>query len=71
MTSKSYQLTVEDLKAWAINLLKFTAPMLAVFFFQLANGVPAEDAFWVAVVALWGALANLFSKWSTETVYKK
>ena len=70
MTSKSYQLTVEDLKAWAANLLKFTAPMLAVFFYQLANGVPLKDAAWVALIALYGALANLFSKWSTTTEYK-
>lgn len=71
MTSKQHQLTKEDLQQWGSNLLKFTAPMLAVFFLQLANGVPMEQAFWVAVIALYGALANLFSKWSTETVYQK
>jgi hypothetical protein len=71
MLSKSYHLTKEDLKAWSINLLKFTAPMFAVFFLQLANGVEPQQAWPVALVALYGALANLFSKWSTETVYKQ
>lgn len=70
MTSKQYHLTQDDLREWSINLLKFTAPMLAVFFYQLANGVPLKDAAWVALIALYGALANLFSKWSTTTEYK-
>jgi len=45
--------------------------MLAVFFYQLANGVELKQAGMVALVALYGALANLFSKWNTVTEYKK
>ncbi len=71
MTSKRKQLTRDDLQAWGMNLLKFTAPMLAVFFLQLANGVELKQAGMVALVALYGALANLFSKWNTVTEYKK
>lgn len=71
MTSKRKQLTRDDLQAWGMNLLKFTAPMLAVFFYQLANGVEIKQAGMVALVALYGALANLFSKWNTTTEYKK
>jgi len=71
MTSKRYNVSKEDWKSWGMNLLKFTAPMLAVFFYQLANGVELKQAGMVALVALYGALANLFSKWNTVTEYKK
>lgn len=50
------------LKKWAVNLLKFTAPMLAVFFGQLYAGVEFKAAFAVALLALWGALADLLKK---------
>jgi hypothetical protein len=49
-------------KKYGMNLLKFTAPMLAVFFLQLSQGVDVKMASGVAVVALWGALADLFKK---------
>ena len=45
-----------------VNLLKFTAPILASFFLMLSQGVPLEKAWPVALVALWGALADFFSK---------
>jgi len=50
------------LKKYLMNLLKFTAPMLAVFFLQLSQGVDIKMASGVAVVALWGALADFFKK---------
>lgn len=56
----------EQLKKWGKNLLKFSAPTLAVFFAQLATGVEWEAAFLVALLALYGALADYFKKLSEE-----
>jgi hypothetical protein len=44
------------------NLLLFTAPALALFFGQLASGVDVKVASGVALLALWGILADYFSK---------
>ena len=52
----------ESLKKWGWNLLKFSAPMLSVFFYQLSQGVDWKLAFPVAVLMFWGALADLFKK---------
>ncbi len=49
-------------KKWLKNLLKFSAPILAIFFYQLSQEVAIEKAQWVAVLALYGALADLFGK---------
>ena len=49
-------------KAWAKNLLKFTAPVLSIFFAQLALGVEMKPAALVALFGLYGALADLFKK---------
>ena len=49
-------------KKFLANLLKFTAPALAIFFGQLAMGVDFKVALPLALVALYGALADLFSK---------
>lgn len=50
------------LKKYLTNLLKFTAPTVAVFFGQLATGVELKIAAPVALLALWGALADYFKK---------
>lgn len=44
------------------NVLKFTAPALAVFFGQLATGVNWRAAGAVALLALWGLASDYFSK---------
>lgn len=44
------------------NLLKFTAPGLAVFFAQLALGAKPEVAWATAVLVFWGVLSDLFKK---------
>lgn len=44
------------------NLLKFTAPAMAIFFGQLAMGVKLEVALPLALIALYGAMADYFSK---------
>ncbi len=48
--------------AWGKNLLKFTAPVLAIFFLQLSQGVELSSAYLIALFALYGALADLFKK---------
>lgn len=65
---KSYVLfdNKETLKKWAVNAFKFTAPALVVFFAQLASGVELRLAFGVALLALWGLLADYLKKSSGE-----
>ena len=47
---------------WAINLLKFTAPALAIFFAQLATGVEWQKATPIALFALYGLIADYLKK---------
>lgn len=56
------------LKKWGLNLLKFTAPMLAVFFYALSKGTDWRVAAGVALIALWGALADFFGKIKNEQI---
>lgn len=44
------------------NILVFSAPALAVFFGQLALGVEPKKAVWVAVLVIYGILADFFKK---------
>ena len=60
--SKAGFLNKEDLKKMGINLLKFTAPALVVFFTQLKMGVEIQSAALVALLTLWGILADYLSK---------
>lgn len=59
------KLNVEDLKGIGINVLKFTAPALGVFFAQLAVGVDWKAATLVALLALYGLLADFFKTLNT------
>lgn len=52
----------EKLKRFGMNLLKFTAPMLAVFFYQLSSGVPIQDAAPLLILSCYGALADWLKK---------
>ena len=45
-----------------MNLLRFTAPMLAVFFYQLSSGVPVQDAAPLLILSCYGALADWLKK---------
>ncbi len=65
MVSKKWRLNREDWKKIGINVIVFTAPALAVFFVQLASGVEWKIAGAVALLALWGLLADLFKKLSS------
>lgn len=56
------KLNTEDLKKMGMNVLVFTAPALIVFFGQLASGVNWKVAGAVALLALYGVLADLFKK---------
>lgn len=60
--SPSGKLNKEDLKRWGWNLLVFTAPALAIFFGQLAAGVDWKIAGSVALLAFYGALADILKK---------
>lgn len=62
--SKKNELNKSDLILWSKNLLKFTAPGLAVFFSQLAMGVDLKAAGLVALLVMYGALSDLFKKYS-------
>lgn len=44
------------------NLLRFTAPILAIFFAQLASGVSLKASSLVALYAIYGVLADFFKK---------
>lgn len=69
VVSPARTLTVEDKKKLLKNFAKFVAPTLAIFFGQLAIGVKLEAAIFVALLAFYQALSDLFSKWSQETTY--
>lgn len=56
------KLKKDQYQKWVGNLAKFTAPALAVFFGQLATGVNWKPASLVALLALYGALADYFKK---------
>jgi len=59
---QKYQLSEEQLESWLKNLLKFTAPILGIFFAQLAMGVEFEAAGFVALYAFYALLADYFKK---------
>ncbi len=61
--SKRFSLSKQDLTAWGKNLLMFTSPALVVLFTLLGNGVPFQKAYPVALLALYGAIADLIKKW--------
>ena len=56
------KLNAEDLHKMAMNCLIFSAPALSVFFAQLALGVEPQAALLVALLVLWGLLADFFKK---------
>lgn len=68
LVSPANSLTWVEVKKWAKNLLWFTAPALAIFFGQLAAGVDIKVAAGVALLAFWGAMADLFKKYREETI---
>jgi hypothetical protein len=57
----------ETLTKWLDNILKFTAPALAVFFAQLATGVNWKPALLVALLAFYGLLADALKKINEES----
>ena len=52
----------EQLGKWGKNLLMFTAPALAIFFYQLSKGVEIQDAMPVALFTLYALLFDYFKK---------
>ena len=60
----SKKVSKEEWKKFGINLLKFFAPALAVFFGQLALGVDAKAALLVAALAFYGVAADWLKKFT-------
>ena len=56
------KLNIVDLKKMGMNLVIFTAPALVVFFGQLAAGVNWKPAGAVALLALYGVIADFLKK---------
>jgi len=59
---ESIVLDDEKLFKWLKNVAFFTAPALAIFFFQLSQGVEIEIAFSVALLAFYGMLSDYLKK---------
>ena len=57
-----WKLKKKSLRAFGINLIKFVAPTLGVFFALLAQGVPVEKAWIVAGLGFYQALSDYFKK---------
>ena len=62
MISKKLTINEEEYRKFLKNLVVFTAPALGIFFYQLSQGVPPEEAKWIGVFALYGLLADYFTK---------
>jgi hypothetical protein len=56
------KLTKAQKKKFLNNLLRFSAPGLAVFFSQLALKVPVKEAGLVAILVIYGVIADYFKK---------
>jgi len=56
------RLTPKRKEKFLKNLLKFTAPILAIFFAQLAAGVDIKAATLVALYAGYALISDLLSK---------
>lgn len=48
------------------NILKFTLPILSIFFFQMSVGVDWRAASLVALYALYGFVSDYLKKYSEE-----
>lgn len=56
------QVNERDLQKIGWNIVVFTAPVFAVFFAQLSLGVEPKKAALVALLGLYGVLADFFKK---------
>lgn len=56
------RLSKDDFQRWLKNLVFFTAPALAIFFLQMSQGVAWKEAILVALLALYGVIADYFKK---------
>ena len=52
----------EELKKFLRNVVVFTAPVVAIFFFQLSQGVKIKEAGLLALYALYALLSDYFKK---------
>jgi hypothetical protein len=56
------KLNIADIRKMGMNVLVFTAPALVIFFGQLAAGVNWRVAGTVALLALYGIIADFIKK---------
>jgi len=56
------KLTKENRNKWLMNGLKFVAPTLAIFFYQLSQGADVKVAYPLALFALYQSISDLFNK---------
>jgi len=56
------EINKEQRQKFFINIIKFSAPALAIFFAQLSQGVDVKIALPVALFTLYGLLSDFFNK---------
>ena len=59
-------MTKNQIQGISRNLLKFTLPVLSIFFLQLSLGVDWRAASMVALYALYGFVSDFLKKYSEE-----
>jgi hypothetical protein len=64
--SPSGQVNKQDLRAWGMNMVVFSAPALAVFFGLLANGVALKTAMYSGLLVIYQLAADLFKKFKNK-----
>ena len=69
VVSNKEELVKQDWVAIAKNVARFTMPVLAIFFSQLAMGVEFRAAALVALYAFYSLVSDVMKKWSSETRY--
>ena len=69
-TSNPRSLIREDVGKWGRNALIFLAPAVLAFLTTLANSVPNEAVWGVAVLYALNLLTDAFRKWWSKNKYK-
>ncbi len=65
LNSPKGKLNIEDLKALGWNVIKYTAPVTAIFFAQLSMGINWRAAGLVALYALYALVSDFLKKLNT------
>ena len=65
MQSIKFTMNKEEWKAWGKNALYFSLPALTILFIQLSQGATLKEAWGVAVIVLYGIIADFLRKLSS------